>query len=567
MIQRLTLFLTSVASLVAAGSTPASAQGDSARGPAVGPLIRRIATASHVSTEPLGTINSVRELPGGRLLVNDGARRRLVLMDTTLKTLEVVLDSLTEVENSYGTRPAVIIPYRGDSTLFIDAASYAILVIDPAGKVARVRSVPRVEDANRLSGGDIGSRTGIDAKGRIVYRIPARPGRPLVPPPRGVPYFPPEPDSAFIVAIDLETRKVDTLGSIRIPKSANTVRRSPNGGYNFYEMTNPLPSTDEWAVLSDGTVAFVRGVDYRIEYLTADGTVTSSPKLPYEWQRVTEDDKQRMIDSVKAQQRRQAMNSYVSSMIRWVNQYGKQYPEDFAASEGYRVQNGLSRDWKLPPGLEFPANYIFACRPGEEPKMTQPPTGEPQPPASDRPAGERPVGERPADRAGERPAGAPPMPRPGVGGRGERGGDRGAPDGAPGGSGGGPGGRGGPPGAPEGIPSCIPGPVVVTGGNAPPMPQIRESGVMGASDLPDYRPPFTNGAVRADADGNLWIRTVQPRPVPGGPVMDIVSRQGELVDRLQLPQGYAVVGFGKGKVVYLSMRDAQGIRLARVVLR
>ena len=99
------------------------------------------------------------------------------------------------------------------------------------------------------------------------------------------------------------------------------------------------------------------------------------------------------------------------------------------------------------------------------------------------------------------------------------------------------------------------------------MPQIRESGVMGASDLPDYRPPFTNGAVRADADGNLWIRTVQPRPVPGGPVMDIVSRQGELVDRIQLPQGYAVVGFGKGKVVYLSMRDAQGIRLARVVLR
>ena len=558
MMKRLTFVAASVATLVAVGSVAASAQGDTARGPAVGPPIRRIATASHVSAEPLGTINSVRELPGGRLLVNDGARRRLLLMDTTLKTLDVVLDSLTEVENSYGTRPAVIIPYLGDSTLFIDAASYAILVIDPAGKVARVRSVPRVEDANRLSGGDIGSRTGIDAKGRIVYRVPARPGRPLVAPPRGVPYFPPEPDSAFIVAIDLETRTVDTLGSIRIPKSANTVRRSPSGGYNFYEMTNPLPSTDEWAVLSDGTVAFVRGVDYRIEYLNADGTVTSSAKLPYEWQRVTEEDKQRMIDSVKAQQRRQAMSSYVSSMIRWVNQYGKQYPEGFAAPEGYRVQNGLSRDWRLPPGLEFPPSYIFACRPGEEPTMLQPPAGE-QPP----PAAERPSGERPADRAGDRPAGAPPVQRPGAGGRGARGGDRGAP-GAPGD---GPGGRGGPPGAPEGIPSCIPGPVVVTGGNAPPMPQIRESGVMGASDLPDYRPPFTNGAVRADADGNLWIRTVQPRPVPGGPVMDIVSRQGELVDRLQLPQGYAVVGFGKGKVVYLSMRDAQGIRLARVVLR
>jgi hypothetical protein len=50
-------------------------------------------------------------------------------------------------------------------------------------------------------------------------------------------------------------------------------------------------------------------------------------------------------------------------------------------------------------------------------------------------------------------------------------------------------------------------------------------------------------------------------------VFDIVSRQGELIDRLQIPPGYAVVGFGKGKVVYLTMRDAQGIHLARVQLR
>jgi len=90
---------------------------------------------------------------------------------------------------------------------------------------------------------------------------------------------------------------------------------------------------------------------------------------------------------------------------------------------------------------------------------------------------------------------------------------------------------------------------------------------MSASELPDYRPPFSGGAVRADADGNLWIRTIPSKPIQGGQVYDVVSRQGELVDRLQLPQGYAVVGFGKGRVVYLSMRDQTGIHLARVVLR
>ena len=34
-----------------------------------------------------------------------------------------------------------------------------------------------------------------------------------------------------------------------------------------------------------GAVAFLRGGDYRIEYQQADGTMTSSPKKPYEWLR------------------------------------------------------------------------------------------------------------------------------------------------------------------------------------------------------------------------------------------------------------------------------------------
>ena len=52
-----------------------------------------------------------------------------------------------------------------------------------------------------------------------------------------------------------------------------------------------------------------------------------------------------------------------------------------------------------------------------------------------------------------------------------------------------------------------------------------------------------------------------------GPVYDIISSEGQLVNRLQLPPGYTIVGFGKGKIVYLSMRDTTGIHLARVRLR
>ena len=56
----------------------------------------------------------------------------------------------------------------------------------------------------------------------------------------------------------------------------------------------------------------------------------------------------------------------------------------------------------------------------------------------------------------------------------------------------------GPPGAPAGIPSCIPSPIMLSGGIAPPPPQIREINVIPAVELPDYRPPFTQGATRAE---------------------------------------------------------------------
>ena len=43
---------------------------------------------------------------------------------------------------------------------------------------------------------------------------------------------------------------------------------------------------------------------------------------------------------------------------------------------------------------------------------------------------------------------------------------------------------------------------------------------------------------------------------------DIVNRQGMLVDRIQIPGGTHIVGFGPG-VVYLVSREGVGSKLAR----
>lgn len=92
------------------------------------------------------------------------------------------------------------------------------------------------------------------------------------------------------------------------------------------------------------------------------------------------------------------------------------------------------------------------------------------------------------------------------------------------------------------------------GGPAGPPPAFID-GRPGLGDLPDYRPPFTQRAVRADADGNLWVRT--SALANGQPVYDIVNRRGEVTDRVQLPPFRTVAGFGPG-VVYMAVKDASG---------
>ena len=491
--------------------------------PPVGPPIRQISTASALSKEKLGAINGVRELPDGRVLLNDGTSRRLLLLDTNLVLERVVLDSMSETENTYGNRQGTILPQRGDSTLFIDPNSMSMLVLDPKGNIARVRSVPRTQDVFNYSGSQ---QAGTDDKGRIIYRMWAEPARPARIP-RGVPWFPMPPDSQFIVALDLETRKLDTVGSYKIPKEDYTVRQSPNGGISVSNNINPLPSTDDWAVLSDGTIAIVRGIDYRIDTRGADGKWKEGAKVPYDWRPMPDSAKKALVDSVREAQGKNVRNNYANALIRWVNTYRRKYPENYKAPEGFVPSNGYQKSWTMPPGVVFPATYIYGCAPGEEPVIT--------PDSTSGPAAAIPPEQA---RAMEMMMSMGITPPPGM-----------------------------MPGGQRGRPSCIPQPIPNTA-NIPQPPTMREVGVLQWQELPSFRPPFQMNSVRADMDGNLWVRFQTPRPMPGGgSVFDVVTREGQLIDRLQTPPGYNIVGFGRGRIVYLQMRDREGIHLARVRLR
>jgi hypothetical protein len=413
-------------------------------------------SAPVTSTEALGSLAAVRQLPNGNVLVNDQAGRRVLLMDSSLAILGVVADSTSSTSSAYGPRPGGLIAYRGDSTLFIDPASLSMLVIDPAGKIARVMAAPRPNDVAFLTGGPFGNPA-FDARGRLVYRSFASP----TPPPRSAngAFTPPVfPDIAALVRFDLASRKLDTAGYVKVLKPNMTMSQDANGGIRMQSNMNPLPVVDEWAVTSDGAIAIVRGRDYRVDFIGADGVRTVGDKIPYEWQRLTDEDKIAFIDSTKAAMARLRAGGTAGGAAG-----------DAGAGGG--------------PGAA-PMQMIFM---------------------------------RPRDGGG---------PPPGAGGGG---------------------------GQPQ---VAIAGPPPAGGGMQPPT-------LVSPSELPDYKPVFGPGAVRADADGRVWVRTIPTKPTPGGAVYEVIDRSGKLVDKVQVPAATTIVGFGAGGVVYLGMRDTKGVHVQR----
>lgn len=264
------------------------------------PPVRPLGPVIRVSpTDLLGSVSSVRTLPGGRVLVNDIVRRQLVLLDSMFARELIVADTTAATAGAYGSRVAGLIPFRGDSSLFIDPTSLSMLVIDAAGKVARVMAVPRPNDAQFMVGGPFGT-PGFDSKGRIVYRGFTRPN---MPPPAaaGSSGFrvPEQPDSAPIFRVALDTRVLDTAAFFKIPKTSATVTQNDRGQVSVSMIMNPMPVVDDWTLLPDGTLAVVRGGDYHVDWLAPDGSRTSTPKIPFEWQRLTDDAKVTFLDSAR----------------------------------------------------------------------------------------------------------------------------------------------------------------------------------------------------------------------------------------------------------------------------
>ena len=83
--------------------------------------------------------------------------------------------------------------------------------------------------------------------------------------------------------------------------------------------------------------------------------------------------------------------------------------------------------------------------------------------------------------------------------------------------------------------------------------QIKpETEFVSPAEIVDYYPPMRPGASKADRDGHVWIVTAtSAQSLKGELVYDVVNAKGELFQRVRLPLGRSIAGFGPNGVVYL----------------
>ena len=387
---------------LAAGSAPAQ---QSARIP-----IRPVTILASTDSGVIANVYVIRVMSDGSVILNDGSKRRLLLIDTSMKKFKVIADTAGESKVGFGNQVGGMLFFPGDSIAFVDRPSQALSVVDSKGNVGRTFGPPKAADMGYFlySGTSNYGLPGFDAKGRLYYRA----GLPPVPPRyemMGKDSVQVGADSAPLVRADLDRRTIDTIAYLRIPANRAILTRYANGGMSVMSVANPLPSMDDWAYFSDGTVAILRALDYHIDWIMPDGTRRSTPKMPFDWRQLPAEEKQRMVDSTV----------HLLDSLRTAS-----------------MKRAMDAN-----GGKIPANSIFP-----------------------------------------------------------------------------------------------------------------EQKVVPPDLLPDYFPPLRPGSqMRVDLDGNLWIMPSTSIQAKGGILYDVVNRNGEIIERVQIPAGRNLHGFAPGGIIYLSI--------------
>ena len=227
-----------------------------------------------VFPEDFGSIQTVRELADGRLLVADPLSRVLYAVDMDAGTRTVV-GRQGQGPREY-MQPDAVWPLPGDSTLLVDLGNGRLVAIGP--DLAFGATMPIATGDPRPGQGGTFSLAlpqGVDADGRIYARglgIGGGPGGAL-------------PDSGAVLRIDRGTRSTETAAMVKLQERISRTTGGANDRNVSIESV-PLSPEDAWGVASDGTLVAARAGEARVEWIDPAGRAVRGPVIPGEGVRI-----------------------------------------------------------------------------------------------------------------------------------------------------------------------------------------------------------------------------------------------------------------------------------------
>ena len=208
-------------------------------------------------------VSTVRELPGGRVLVADPLSQIVVALDFDA----VVADTIGGLGSGPAEyrQPDAVWPLPEGRTLLVDLGNGRLTVLSPDLEFGNTRLFATVDPGEGTVLRAIPHA--VDGAGRVYFG--------------GLRGSATSPDSMTILRLDLDTDAVDSVG---VFKRAAIAMEFSDGGVRTRPV--PLSPTDAWGVAVDGRVVVARAGDYTVEWIATDGTVTSGAPVPYTRRRI-----------------------------------------------------------------------------------------------------------------------------------------------------------------------------------------------------------------------------------------------------------------------------------------